>query len=493
MSVIVKIPSAEVLEWNSSNLRVRCPYCDKVHRHGLPEYEERPRSEEQNRYGEQRRVAHCGTKLGRYDSNEYSLVFPLGSDTIFPAYEIDKLRVLYVKAGARHDTDVADLFHRAMHIEEPPKFGDATETRQVEGEVDGKREMHGLKVIDDAVAACVTGDVKNVKRFVENSKDARIFLQGVDESNNTALLLAAAEESSDMVKFLIDKRCHVNARNNEGCTPLMQAALWGRLDNVILLLEAEARPFEKDNEGHEAIGFARPDVINDERRSETIYKEQTYLANLRRRRIVQLLEQYLPTPADTNPLRTLGIDFSQYSFHKSGETSSIVLSAPLTNFPVEYLEKTIATLYRSPMFPLINARSGWGHHAEDAVISGRIWTQQVLRLAETINYRVAFHERDRRIPGRFHASHSEAQLIAYFIDKHVLREDVIDAYDGLGTLSGEEAKEHGRKLHTLLGVFPSRCLTKATILASTRVCDECIRFAKAVNDAFGLNLTLIWR
>lgn len=110
------------------------------------------------------------------------------------------------------------------------------------------------------------GDVENVRRYLESSEESGIFLQGVEawedgypdddtssddnvdsfgphsqdrvqNSGQTALHLAAYETCPRMVELLLPEGADPNAADAYGRVPLMEAASWGRLETVKLLLQ----------------------------------------------------------------------------------------------------------------------------------------------------------------------------------------------------------------------------------------------------------------
>ncbi|CAG8949787.1 hypothetical protein HYFRA_00004110 [Hymenoscyphus fraxineus] len=98
---------------------------------------------------------------------------------------------------------------------------------------------------------------------------------------------------------------------------------------------------------------------------------------------------------------------------------SIILRAPVANYPIPNEWKTIALLERGQPFPSIMAMSGWSHVETKARIGGD-WTYDVMEIAKLVRHELAEDSaRDRGEPGRFNASHAEKQLTAYFINRHV--------------------------------------------------------------------------
>lgn len=96
------------------------------------------------------------------------------------------------------------------------------------------------KRIFGALSDCVTGDTTAVQRYLETSSEANLFVQGRDYMGKTALIIAAAEQTSEMVSLLIKHKAEVNAIDNHGRSALMEAALFGWIDNVKVLLQHNA-------------------------------------------------------------------------------------------------------------------------------------------------------------------------------------------------------------------------------------------------------------
>jgi ankyrin len=65
-------------------------------------------------------------------------------------------------------------------------------------------------------------------------------LKATQQDGRNALHLAAAAESPEAVRFLLDQKMGVNALSDLGETALMNAAAAGRLETVTLLLRAGA-------------------------------------------------------------------------------------------------------------------------------------------------------------------------------------------------------------------------------------------------------------
>ncbi|KAI1281384.1 DYW family of nucleic acid deaminases-domain-containing protein [Xylaria sp. FL0933] len=521
------MPSRAPVEWwDCSYMYVRCPGCQEIHRHGF----------DGNYEIKEQRVPHCDSSI--YHCDDYDIRFPT-------QYEIDKERALFVAAGS----DPTEYFSEKNTTMRPPikrsgvrKWEEATEKVNV-----GGIEMVEIRL---AVSNMVQGKVEYVRDYIESSSESDIFLHGIDAydsnsveiggSGDTALHLAACENSVEMTRLLLEKGADPNVHNFEGRTPLAEAALWGRLGNVRVLLENCAnKDLECFRSGQplRAIDFARPTDANDEERcARTIpsFREDTYLRTIDRRAIVCLLED------DTDNLDIQNHVLSGSTFIRTpGQGTRLTL---LAHFDVPNVQKTIAVLYRGDRFNPIAAMSGWGHYADDAAniqIAGRDWTNDTLRLCKIIGYDLAPHSNDQGELGRFHACHAEKQLIAYFVDKHCFlpcdlatrassdyasgdADVLITAYtnranetrkqghsaDELDTLFHrlnleEERAESSRipvygreicykeKLSNLYSYNPPFGLKTATIMVSRPVCGDCRLFVNHINRCLGLDINVV--
>ncbi len=96
--------------------------------------------------------------------------------------------------------------------------------------------------------ACASDDLDAATaRFEERPEDLNI----ADFAGNTPLQIAALDGFVDLVKFLLNKNCEVNTKNEEGDTPLIDAVENGHLEIVKLLLEHGANPRLANKSGSE--------------------------------------------------------------------------------------------------------------------------------------------------------------------------------------------------------------------------------------------------
>lgn len=418
-------PKIYVLRWDSSRVTVKCPYCEELHRHGV----ENPG----------KRVSHCAGPGGQYE-----FIFPIDENSGLVGYEIDKRRACFVNSSLQADytddnlhssnsdeDELADSFRSAMRISgTEPKPGPILNL------YDDAREMETIPIFDGdtfeqkkilfAISNCIFGKLGAVSQYLETSTEAKLFLHGKDKTGNTTLIMAAAEQSDEMVSLLLQKGADVDAANNDGRTALMEAALWGRLRSVKALLESNASKSAKDCHGRSAIDLAQPTRRNEKERysrSSLAAADNVPERDSDRRHIAILLgdSNAEKRHAYTRPLSES--ERNNYFFRKSESEMVITLHGPIERYPVPQIKKTAAVLDRGDQFARISATSGWGVGSlppNDKDMPS--WTEQVYYIASIIGHR--FEEPqdlswDQGKPGQFYACHSEKKLIAYFLDKHV--------------------------------------------------------------------------
>ena len=394
-----------------------------------------------------------------------------------------------------------------------------------------------IPTLDVTISQMVSGDISTLQDYLDDSPDAAILLHGVDDSTGkTALHLAAAERFPDIVTLLLDRGADPNAQTSDGRTPLMEAALWGRLKHVQLLLAGGADKRLQcgpDKQRVRAIDFAKPGTANDEERHRRagLVQENTHKRNQDRQAIVLLLED----DEEAEGSRHSGRSLAGYNFYKFKLPNGEPYVALVAHFDVPNKWKTIGVLNRGSRLPYVAAMSGWSHDVSkdsNIQIAGRVWTDEVLRLCEAIGHRLPRSNYDQGRPGMYHACHAEKQLVAYFVHKHVFLphelpverkpveckpverkpEDagLVPGFAGLA-VSGNAPRssppprpsptprpspppwntpDNQRKLKLLKDAQPPSSQTKSTIMVSTPVCEDCARFVTRVNQKFGLEIVV---
>ena len=81
-------------------------------------------------------------------------------------------------------------------------------------------------------------------------------LDGRSQSGFTMLHHAAKEDRSDIIEFLVNTGCDINAGDDEGQTPLHKAAMFSNIESVKRLLEKGANANKVDNSGNTPLHIA---------------------------------------------------------------------------------------------------------------------------------------------------------------------------------------------------------------------------------------------
>jgi ankyrin repeat protein len=103
--------------------------------------------------------------------------------------------------------------------------------------------------VEDFVAAAGRGDLETIDLFLTAGMDA----DSLDVNGYTAMMLAAEQGNTDVVKRLLERKASPNVQGIEGATALIQAAFHNRPDTVEALLAAGADPALKDEKGWTAF------------------------------------------------------------------------------------------------------------------------------------------------------------------------------------------------------------------------------------------------
>lgn len=379
MSSLQSLPSVDVIWWTDVDFWVRCPYCEEIHRHGFVSYESG------------RRIPHCGFQRPSYRYN-----FPV-------AYEIDKVKARFVNISTVTDPeedpekdpdDRASLYNTFSNMALSNPLNDA---RQSAISFDDSREMIMIPLpgrepfetrrIPFAISDCVSGNIYQVKHYLETSTEKSIFIRGRDRDGDTSLIMASREKSGGMILLLLERGSEVNAANKNGRTALMEVALWGRLEITNILLSRGADRHLCDDQSLRAFDLAQPTRRNRKERHtkaggiwgdpsvEPVYKEDVLNRDADRREIARILKGARPLHRTTSQPPVP--EASHHSFWRSSDDRSIIHCGPVREYLTPRRRKTIAVLERGSPFPAIAAMSGWGHSEDSSIrVSGKNWTEK---------------------------------------------------------------------------------------------------------------------
>jgi hypothetical protein len=229
---------ANVVWWNSSSMYIRCPHCDKIHRHGFD--------------GDYHVKHHCAPHCEGCKS--YTVSFPCDG-----IYEIDRRRGLYVRAGADPATYFAQ-FNPApkVDVSDRPKWTEAKEEVELDECHRHKLQLLFLSLglvpirkvertnrLGITVSDMIMGRLQAVRSYLETSKEKDIFIHGV-EAFVYRYPSIDEDDTSQNIPNIDQDRSHEAARidiertTTSGKTALYMAACEMYLEMVELLLDFSA-------------------------------------------------------------------------------------------------------------------------------------------------------------------------------------------------------------------------------------------------------------
>lgn len=479
---------------------IRCPYCGRTHEHGIG-----IRNASSQLTG-QTRQSHCHVS-GYLGSTQYRLHYPFEDDEEPTSWEIDKEQRTFLTVGLDSGNDHDENERANISEDERPvscvndEQGSESETLCKDSELNASLDAMRLgqepqdprlepprptadeifqELMQDQdyrfkcyVSHCILNELHDVSILMKRYNDD--FLGASDVNGNNGVALAAVEGHLKLVQWLHRKGCNIDSENCRKRTPLMAAALWGRLHIVDYLLKHGANANLKDHKGRSALDLALPSRRNSsERHRRLVDYHEPPEADLHRRHIAIRLEAVTGT-SPCSITQALSAQKSSPGFLRNSINSSGQSVVHYYQLNKLYLipdeRKAIGRLDRGPLFPVISAMSGYSHSEWDTdILDNKKWTCEVQRLAMELGIHV----------NRGFASHVEKQLVAFYVAKHVLLDS-----------DNQDCFSLGGEVGDLCDVQPPKPPIAGTILVSKDVvCRDCEDFIRQVKCHIQINLTV---
>lgn len=529
---------AIAVSWNDYSVTILCPFCRKIHYHGF-RHLVYVRPHDRGRY----KLEYQGPSPTRNESRaspcepdpelpnvsaSYTILFPFEEDPRVAglSFEIDREKRCFRTLGLGVISPV-DRF-------EDPGSSDGGESPEEQNlrhameklslrkgdylvEMDHKineekhRDIQPASVWITLSMFVITGDLKSLRQYVEDSPDTcTSCLLKIRSSEGESLLgLAVPNGHLEIVQYLLGQGCDVDATDIEGRTPLMEAALWAHPKIVDALLKADANKSLKDRYGmtaghlaeetdrndwerHDRTDWLNPNMhmwakyIKGLPRPRSKYLEDPYIKKGHRSFIRALLE-HRPTSSSSAAMWSREGHFQDAHFYKSESAKTISLVLPTEGVSIKTQAKTAAILLRGEPCPPVLAVSGWGSgpgagESRSAPEAGferlneEYWAFETLNVARDMGLEF---EPDRRgrdrpgYPGIFFACHAEAQLMSLFVRRNYIFPNYVEG--------GRDARDD------FLQLFEQQPRKRAAkIIISNTPCDSCQAFKKRIQEQLGI-------
>lgn len=191
------------------------------------------------------------------------------------------------------------------------------------------------------------------------------LIWSIDREGNTGSLLAATEEKGpEILKWLLKQGDSLTRANHFGRTPLMEAALWGRLDTVRYLIREGVDIDTRDANQMRAIDLSEDTERNTKERTTRsgVFHREAAVAGQLRKQTHALLARAASSSSNSVPTSTtITPSPRRCAFFDRKPDGSLEILRPTESVtpPVVKFAKAFATLDRGPNYPYINAMSGF--------------------------------------------------------------------------------------------------------------------------------------
>ncbi|KAF7512365.1 hypothetical protein GJ744_001933 [Endocarpon pusillum] len=242
---------AFVREWDTSTVRVHCPFCLRTHSHGSGSLDfghDSPSDASLKR----QRASNCGHLL-----DDYQMCFPFEDAARGRGYSwfIDKIELKYVTVGLPPEIELENYFIEECNgSEDQDRISIITSDSTGSGDDPAKNlaeEFQSKAKIEDVnltnvykqemadprrrqtlfFSYCTSKKTVQVRHMLQQYKEDRLFDKR-DQYGDDVMSLVAMKGHLCVMELLHKAGADVSNVNNRGHTPLMEAALWGQ-ENVV--------------------------------------------------------------------------------------------------------------------------------------------------------------------------------------------------------------------------------------------------------------------
>ncbi|OHF04144.1 ankyrin repeat protein [Colletotrichum orchidophilum] len=504
---------ARVLRWDTTWALVECPFCEQPHRHAIsffPNGEENLRQPKSNSpytfHGLDSDTRWFVVAPCHHAGYTYKLVFP------FEKHDAVKTLSWEIRTSASQGTDDSHFQCFETVGFRKPEVNPLLQPDQASQRDSLTDHFENISIKDQARTFA---DEKRDNRMTPiRTRDSPASRARVNEKGDrwgcvhdyvtcphfnhdlriegtlgcSRLSIEVAHGNRTNVQDLLRIGVDVNAGDSRGRTPLMEAALWTRVELVGLLLAAGASTSQKDRDGRIAADFAEENERNDEEREyrHVDYAEKPFKSKSRRRHIRALLG--VAAPLDTALTKSDIANLFQPRFVKSPDARTALLINPKRGIPIARQDQTVGVLLRGSPFEPVAAVGGWAGIGIQSPLLGdgyarldsNYWAHKTLSFSKRIGFTFEAHELDpSSAQGLYHASHVEAQLLCFVAHRHQLFvEDVDD-------------RDRQIRLEILFHYQHMETLTKAEIVINQKPCPSCILFMRYLAKRMWLDFVVV--